>query len=139
MACFQRFLKRKICAGDLRHPIAIETRSLDAARPTDTSPTITFTLIKNVSAAILTPSGTMRFDKINLELGVTHLFYIYFDPDLVNLEKNNTFIRILDTVPILANPRRYKLLAVKSVDEDQEYLEVGATERGDDTFKASEA
>ncbi len=139
MSTFKRFWKEQICAGDLRHLITFESRVLDEPGPLDVEASMTFTLIKAVSAAIRTTSGVPKFDKINIEVLPTHLFAVFFDPDLTELEHSNTFVGLANRPPDLAKVRRFRVLNVEAKDEDQEYLIVAASERGNADFKASEA
>lgn len=130
-----RFDKQQLCTGDLEHYIDIQARTLGINTPGTTSPTETFTSIKNVWAGIQTSlsvaGGVSRFSKININPNTTHVFFIYYDADLSRLETGNNFI--------LYGGERYRILATRNQGELNEMLALETTNRGDDSKAASEA
>lgn len=130
-----RFDKQQLCTGDLEHYIDIQARTLGTNTPGVTSPTETFTSIKNTWAGIQTSSsaagGMARFSKININPNTTHVFFVYYDVDLAKLEAGNNFI--------LYEGERYRILATRNQGELNEMLALETTNRGDESKAASGA
>ena len=111
--CKRKKINRtKLCTGDLDQPVSIRTRAIQPVSPGNTQPTEVFTEQKQVWAGVETAGeyaqGHAKFDDINTEEIATHIFYIYYDPDLT-LERNNTFI--------LFENQYYKILRITDHNE----------------------
>lgn len=121
----------KICAGDLRNKIDIQTRSLGGNSIGVVAPSETFTTLFSPWAAIETPNGKSRFLGVDINDQTTHIFIVRYDSTIVNIEVKNNFI--------LFNSNRMKILRVKNMNEDNIFLAIECTERGDDGKAATEA
>lgn len=127
----KRFTRTQLCAGDLRHKIAIQTRSLGGVSFGQTSPRETFTTIFSPWAAIETISGFRKFSGINIDENATDVFYILFSSAVAALEVGNHFI--------LFDDKRFRILEVTDLNRDKRTLAIQCSDRGDDGLEASEA
>jgi len=129
-------VRTQICTGDLDKYIGIYLRTLlPAEAGSGGEPIESFTLIKNVWAGIETPSPLERFNGITINDRIsnltTHVFYIYYDSSLPDLETGNHFVKW--------NDDNFRILSVKNNDEQDQFIMIFATNRGDDDLEASEA
>ena len=127
----KRFTRTELCAGDLRHKIDIQTRTLGGVSFGQTSASETFTTIFSPWAAIETISGFKKFSGINIDERATDVFYIRFSTAVAALEVANHFI--------LFDGKRFRILEVTDLNRDKRTLAIQCTDRGDDTLDASEA
>lgn len=72
----------RVCIGDLKHRIEINTRSIISPTGNGVDYSETFTSPKIVWAMIETSEGTTIFDDTNTEQNITHKFYIRYIPNL---------------------------------------------------------
>ena len=91
----KNIVRTQVCTGDLDLWVGIYLRELGLTDADILQADEEFTLVKEVYAAVETSSGLMNFDGVNLNqresIGVngtliTHVFYIYYDPTLEQLE-----------------------------------------------------
>lgn len=127
----KRITRIEICAADLNKKIAIQRRTLAPPSPGSTQPVLTFTDIASPWAAIETPTGASKFLGVNINDETTHIFIVRYRSLLANLEVANNFI--------LFNDRRFRILNVTNMNEDNIFLAIETTERGDDDKDANEA
>lgn len=132
----KRINKNKLCTGDLDKLIDIKERQVTSAGIGANTATETFISVKdNVYAGIETPSGIAFYNGVNInELQstmITHKFYIYYDPDLPNIENGNHYI--------FYNNDRFKVIRAKNENEQNEFLVIETTNRGDEDKKAVNA
>lgn len=127
----KRFARERICAGDLRNRITIQTRTLAAANFDDTDVDETFATVVSTYAAIETIRGTRRFASVNIDKRATHLFYVRYRDAIKDMETGNNFI--------LHNSRRYFILELTIMAEDNRFIIIQATNRGESAEPASEA
>jgi len=133
----RRFPREKVCAGDLRHRITIEQRTHVEPQPGLNTGvgSMQYQIIKRCYAGIKTLSGmfsgTARFDGTNIEDRPTHTFTIRRDPNFSLIEASNYFIRY--------NSRLFRILRAAIKDEDNNIVDISATERGVDTQEANQA
>ena len=127
----KRFARERICAGDLRNRITIETRNLGFANFDDKDVTETFTTVTSTYAAIETIKGTRRFSGVNIDKRATHLFYVRYRAAIKDLETGNNYI--------LHDSRRYFILELTINAEDNRFIIIQATNRGKDSEAASDA
>lgn len=127
--------RSSICTGDLDKYIGIYIRTTGLEGAEDDYPQVVFALIKNVWAGIVTPSPMERFNGITVNDRisnlVTHIFYINYDSSLPDLETGNHFIKY--------NNDDYKVLSVMNNNEQNQFIMIYTTNRGDDTLGAAEA
>lgn len=127
----KRIPRIKICAGDLRHKIDIQTRSMSDNSPGQFNPAESFTTVVSPWSAVETPNGRSKFLGVNINEDTTHIFIIRYDSALSNIEAANNFV--------LFNSRRMRILGVKNMNEDNYFLAIECTERGDSSKAATEA
>lgn len=132
----KRINKNKLCTGDLDKLIDIKERQVTSAGIGANTATETFISVKeNVYAGIETPSGIAFYNGVNInELQstmITHKFYIFFDPDLPNIENGNHYI--------FFNNDRFKVIRAKNDNEQNEFLVIETTNRGDEYNEAVNA
>lgn len=130
--CVRKRINRiEICAADLNKKIAIQERVLSAPSPGSTQPFLTFTDIATPWAGVETPRGASKFLGVNINDETTHIFIVRYRTLLDDLEVGNNFI--------LFKERRFRILNVTNMNEDNIFLAIEATERGDDDKDANEA
>lgn len=117
--------RRKLCAGDLRHKIELQERSIQA--PLNGSPNFTedFKRLNSVWSALETPRGMTEFDSVGTEEVVTHIFWIRF------LEGVTT------ETWILFKGKRFNIILATNLEEQDEWLELKSTSRGKAELEAS--
>lgn len=111
--------KKKVCIGDLRHRIKVQIRSIVAPDDIDYSQEITD--LRTVWAAIQTSRGSEIFDGTNVIGVATHFFHI-------RKIDNVTFQNFVEY-----NNNKYRILDVQNLDEDNLFLVLRCTIRGDKT------
>jgi len=127
----RRITAKKLCLGDLRHLVGIQSRELDESGFDTSQPVETFTQIRQQWCAIETVSGVSKFSKINIEDDATHLFWCFWDVVFPDLETGNNYM--------LHDGRRFKVLKVDNVNERNLALMIQTTERGESSEAASDA
>lgn len=108
----------RICAGDLRHRIVINTRSILPNQSNGVDFNESFTDPKVVYSMIETVDGETIFDATNVEQVVTHHFYIRF-------MKNLTFEGW-----VLYKQKYYDILGVENLNEEDRFMLIRANLRG---------
>ena len=111
----------KICSGELTTPISIQTRSIVAPDNTnnDTDYDELFTSFSSFWSLVETVRGETIFDGSNIERVVTHRFYIHYVPEL-------TFEKWIEY-----NGRRFMIVDVENIGEQNSYFLIRANVRGD--------
>jgi len=127
----KRVKAAKLCVGDLKHLIEIQRRKLLPSDLNTSQPVETFTTIRQQWAATETVSGVMRFAKVNIMDGATHLFWAMWDADFPDLENRNNFV--------FHGGRRFKVLETNNINERDTVIVIQTTERGETTEEASKA
>ena len=123
--------KKRVCIGQLDKPIQIESRNIQAPAnktPQDVDADEIFENRVHVWANIKTLSGEAIFDGVNIEQTITHIFtfnYLGFE------------ISTLDWV--IYDNRRFKIMSVENINEDNIFTAVRCVDRGIDTKEASKA
>lgn len=121
-----------LCIGDLTHLVEVQTRELIAGDFEETAPVELFTTIHYRWAAIETVgAGVARFGKITVLDDATHIFWMIWDSEMPDLETNNHWI--------LSDSKRYKILKVHNINENDTTFAIQTVERGDSSLEASEA
>ena len=130
-----KYIKSKLCSGDLDHLISIQTRTLGETLPGESSPSETFVTILQPWAGIITPelqgSGVRRFNGVTLETNTTHIFYVFYDPTISALEVNNNFI--------LYDGERYSIVSATDMNKQKETIMIQAALTGVTLEESSEA
>jgi len=131
----KRVKATKLCMGDLKHLVEIQSRVLTPSDLEGSQPVETFTTVRQQWCAIETVRGVRRgvaqFARINIEENATHLFWCVWDSDLPSVENRNNFI--------LHDSRRFKVLKIDNTNERNTVIAIQTTERGEDTEEASKA
>jgi SPP1 family predicted phage head-tail adaptor len=133
MGCAKKkFPKPEICTADLRHRVALQTRSLGASF-TDNEPIETFATIDTIWAAIETPtgSGSRRFSGVALDDNTTHIFWVRYNTSLPFPEDGNHFFLYRD--------QRYRIIRVANDMEQNEFYVIQCSNRGIDTKAGASA
>ena len=130
-ANIKRIQETKLCRGDLRHYVDIQTRELIESDFGSAQPVEKFTTIRKQWCAIETVSGVSRFAKINILDDTTHVFWCFWDSDFPSLENRNHFLS--------CNWKRYKVLSVDNINERNWALAIQVTERGCSEEEATKA
>ncbi|MEE8341967.1 MAG: phage head closure protein [Candidatus Neomarinimicrobiota bacterium] len=111
---------KKICAGDLRQRIEIQTRSITSPADCINFDEL-FTTVETVFASIETVNGQTVFDSTNTEVIVTHKIYIRF----LSTVTAETWLQF--------NNEKYDILKVENIDNRNEYLILRCNKRGINT------
>ena len=128
----KRVKKTKLCIGDKRNLVDIQTRAMEGASFGSTQPVETFTTVRQQWCAIETISnGVSRFAKINIADGTTHVFWCDWDSAFPDIENRNH--------TLLFDSKRFKVLKVDNVNERNEAIAIQCTERGESSEEASKA
>jgi SPP1 family predicted phage head-tail adaptor len=118
--------RRRVCFGDLNRQIILNIRSIDAPEtPNDFDYGQVFTVPTTVWAAIQTTNGKELFDGVNLIGTVTHIFYIKYVAGLTS----ESFVEY--------DSRYFRMLRLENLDENNEYMALLCTERGDKTIEVN--
>lgn len=111
--------RRKLCIGDLRDRIILQSRDITepafGARDFDED----FKQQDGVWASIRTTAGKVFFDGVNTDIAVTHEIRIRYDSRVTA----ETWIELEDG-------RRLDVVNVEDLEERKEYLTLLCTERG---------
>lgn len=131
MSCAKKKIKEtKLCIGDLNSLIQIQERRLPQITDVeDSEPSFIFTTILSTWSAVETVRGTSRFSNVNIEGLTTHLFWIRYNPNLSIPENGNTFV--------LFKSRYFRIIRVTNSNEQDEWLMIEASDRGDAIEQAS--
>lgn len=115
--------KKKICIGDLKHKVKVQTRVI--VPPDDVDYSQLHEDVSEVWAAIQTTKGIEIFDGVNTIGVATHLFYTR---KISNVTFEN-FVEYKD--------KKFRIIDVQELDEDDTFLLLRCTERGDKTKNAN--
>lgn len=119
--------RKQVCIGQMRHKIKIHTREITAPT-TDSDFTETIEQYKEVWSGIKTlEKGIELFDGVNLVGTITHIFYIRY------------FAGITTEYYIEYDSKYYRILEVDNMNEDNKFIALKSTLRGDTSYKANES
>jgi len=113
--------KSKIPSGQLKYPITIETRVQEPPAGNSPDHSIDITTFMTVKAKIETKQGVEAFDGTNLNTLMTHEFTIRYI----------TGVTIVNNVNY--NNKYFKIERIINLNEENKYLIIQCTERGDNT------
>ncbi len=116
-----RIPRRVICYGDMRHRVTIQTRALSSVGFGTTTHSMDHTNVAtDIRAAIKTlKAGTTFFDGTN-DRTISHEFYInHIDYPTTTAENW-----------VLFDSRRFDIVSVERLDEDQRFIRLVCNERG---------
>jgi len=119
--------KRKICAGDLRLLINIQTRAVKSNGFDDPDYGETFTEVKQVYASIQTTRGFQSFDGVGVNNNVTHKIYIRFDSTL-NISADDW---------VEFENDKYDIVDVENLEERNEFFILYCMKKGSETLNAN--
>ena len=111
--------RRKLCVGDLRDRICLQTRTITEPAFGNAEFGEDFEGESEVWAAIKTMSGKVFFDGVGADVNVTHEVLIRHDPTVTA----ETWIE-------LGDGRRLDIVNVEDLEERGEYLRLLCTDRG---------
>jgi len=117
---------KRVCIGSLNHKIEIYVRSIEAPVEGGVDFSDNFTLKKTVWAMVETVSGETMFNASNIETVVTHQFYIRYIPD----------VDIVDV--IVYGGLRYKIVNVENLNNENYFILIKASDRGDSDLPVNE-
>lgn len=112
--------KKRICTGSLKTRIIISLRSIKAPSFNNVDFDEEFNDIRTVWAYCETVSGLTEFDDSNIEEIVTHIFYIRYIPS-ININTVNW---------IEHRNKRYKIITVENINDENEFLLIKTNSRG---------
>jgi hypothetical protein len=130
----KRIKSTRLCAGDLKAKVAIQTRDLiesdfDSAQPVELFTTVRYQYCAIESA--FGANGVARFDGINILEEATHIFWAMWDASFPDIEDRNHYL--------LFKNKRYRCLKVDNLNERDITLAIQVTERGEDSQEATKA
>ncbi len=109
----------RYCVGDFRKQIEVKVRDITVPVGSSVDHGELFTDFLTVRAIVETVNGTEIFDETNTLVGVvTHQFIIDFRPGV-------TFENM-----VVFKGRRFRILDVTNIDEEDRFIKIRATERG---------
>lgn len=120
--------KLKICLGDFDKRISIESRTQTTDSLTVDNDEV-FTVIATPWARITTRTKEILFDDVNTDAVSTHLFEIRYS-SMYEITAENF---------ILFKNKRYRIIAVDNVDEEDEYIRMDAVLLGPVAKEANKA
>ncbi len=127
-----RIALKRLCTEDLRHTITICKREQEPVKAGETGVnTELFTaLMKKVPAGIKSLRGVPNWQKVNIDEAATHLFFIKWTRGIekLNIDLNKFISR---------GGKYYRVLKTHNQDEDNQYIIIEATERGDKELNAA--
>jgi head-tail adaptor len=112
----------RVCIGDMKEPIVINTRSITTPTGDGVDYDETFTSPINTYAMIETAEGETIFDSTNTEKVVTHKFYVRYIADL-------TF-----EAWVLFRGRYYDIINTENINEENRFVLINANVRGTSTL-----
>lgn len=122
--------KRKICTGDLKNLITIQTRTLTSNGFEDVDYDEVFTQVIQVWAAIKTTRGFQSFNDVGtIQNNITHKIYIRFSADFTITSED-----WLDF-----EGERYLIRDIENLEERNEYLLLYCVKKGDNTKLANKS
>lgn len=128
----KRFKRTKLCAGDLRNSIAIQTRELRGATINNNQPTVVFTTVATIKCGIKTTHlYSSLYTGINIADRPTHIFTVRKNSITKIVEFGNNFI--------LFDGRYFKITGRTINNEDPYFVDIQSQERGIDSLSANEA
>jgi len=108
--------KLNIRVGDLKHYITLQRRVLEV--PINVDFRETYNNIANVWASVVTNNDYLKFNDININEEVTHIFYIR-NIDGIDID-----------VWILYDNQRYKIISIRDIDFEKKFLELKCNLKG---------
>ena len=122
--------KRRICTGDLKDRIEIQSREIKPKTFSDPDYQEDFVTIKPVWASVQTTRGFQSFNDVGtVENNITHKIYIRFSTELTITSENW----------IIFKNERYDIIDDENLDERDEFLLLYCEKKGSDTVPANEA
>jgi SPP1 family predicted phage head-tail adaptor len=108
----------RVCTGDLKWPIVVNTRSITPPTNDSVDYEEVFTSPMTVYAMIETVYGETVFDGTNTEKVITHKFYIRYVSDLTFEEW------------VLFRDKYYDIINVENLNEENRFMLINANIRG---------
>lgn len=127
---------QKLCTSALKHYIQVKQRRINTPKLGSLEPIETFTTIASMYSAMIARAPSARFNGVNIKEGtLTHFFYTRYDDTLFWLDRGSLFVEF--TGYGSSKTRRFKLLAIKVLDEANEWMLLQCSERGDAALEAT--
>ena len=112
----------RYCIGDMRRLIEVQIRNITVPVGDSVDHGENFTFFVQMHALITTSGGISVFDETNTVVGVaTHIFIVPFRPNITF----ENWIRF--------KGKRFRILDVTNIDDEDLFIMLRATERGIDT------
>lgn len=122
--------KRRLCTGDLRDRIEIQSRALKPTTFSSSDYQEEFITISTVWASIQTTRGFQSFNDVGtVENNVTHKIYIRFSTELTITTENW----------LIFKNERYDIIDIENLEERNEFLLLYCEKKGSDSVPANEA
>jgi len=126
MRCVKTMFTRQIlCAGTMDNYIKILERKQVGGGFNGPDITETFTAVFEFMGKLEIINPTARFNGVNIGDNITHIIYIPFDQAIYELDINTLFVEIERQ-----KNRRFKLLSISNLDEQDTYLALYCKETG---------
>lgn len=126
------FEKEILCAGAMDEYVTIKERALQGTTFDSIESEELFTDVGNIFGKLEVRNPTKRYDGVTIPDSVTHIVYIPFDQTYYELDMNKAFIEI-----DRSRKRYFKMLSVKNVGEQDEYIAFFCKETGFSDLKAA--
>lgn len=129
MTCKKRikFQRSTICTADLNKRITIQHRASSGSSNIDTNADTDFVDIGKFWSAVKTSPTGQFFDDVNLSEAVTTDFFVRF----------TTKINLLKPIWVKFCSKRFKIVGVENMNEDNLIIRLRAIERGSSLIEAT--
>lgn len=117
----------KVCIGDFREKIKIQTTSISANNAPNGLSSVAFTTVAEVWAMIKTNASREFVDGVNIENGLNTDFYVRY----------NTAIPLTKQLWIEYKSNLYKITNTDNIDKMDNIVRLRSTEKGDKTINAN--
>jgi len=132
---FHKPTRKKLCRGDLNKKIRIQTRDLDESDYDSSQPVEQFATVFTRRSTLETVTGILsggkKFSGVSIDERTTHIFYVLYSSALEVIESSNYFI--------LFREKRFRVVSVTNINEDNQFLAIQVTDRGEDSLEATKA
>lgn len=123
-----RKTRRKICVGDMRDRVKLQSRDITEPAFGATDFDEQFEGTSEVWALVNTTAGKVIFNGVNADVAISHEIFIRHDPTVT-----------AETWVELGDGRRLDVVNVENLDEREDFMRLLCTERGDKAKGATAA
>lgn len=133
--CIKTLFKRQIlCAGSMRDYITIYRSALQSTTFDQKQAAKNFEIVDNMIGALEARNPVKRFDGIVIDNTFTHVIYIAYDQTIYELDLNTLFCDVEKP-----RTRRFKMLNMLNLEEEDKYLAIFVKETGFSDLSAADA